>query len=99
MSTEQPRAAARQHLDALTASLKAELDRGRSEYAPLVEQCVHLDKAIAAFHMEAIRFRIFTLGRKLHDPALGASPDLLARYEEIRIALDAAGFHTRSVAM
>jgi hypothetical protein len=97
MSTEQPRALARQHLEALTGRLQALADGGRPEFAPLVEQCGHLDRAISAFHMEAIRFRVFTLGKKLHDPALAAPPDLLERYEAIRAALDAAGFHTRSV--
>ena len=31
-----------------------------------------VDRAISAFHMEAIRFRMYTLGRLLNDPAYAA---------------------------
>ncbi len=57
----------------------------------------HLERAVRAFHMEAIRFRAYTMSRliKLHAAELPADVPVLM--ESITKALDAAGFQTRSV--
>ncbi len=63
----------------------------------LVELGGHLERAIRAFHMEAIRFRSYSMRRliKLNADALPAEvPDAM---EKIVAALEAAGFQTRSV--
>ena len=52
-----------------------------------------LRRAVAAFHMEAIRFRMYSVERLLK-----ASPDaeLQRLFDDLRRELEAAGFHTRS---
>ena len=60
----------------------------------LVEETEALRRAVAAFHMEAIRFRMHAvdrLMRQVGDPA--ECRDLL---EQVRRALEAGGFHTGS---
>jgi len=55
-----------------------------------------LRRAVSAFHLEAIRFRMFNVERALlkgGDIYPAAAKD---RFEELRQALEAAGFHTRS---
>jgi hypothetical protein len=79
-------------LDALLPLLKS-LPPG-PDHEPLVEAAEALRRAVAAFHMEAIRFRMFTVDRLLHK-ATGAS-QCQALFEELRHELEAAGFHTRS---
>jgi len=71
------------------ASLPAEAHRDQ-----LVEEAEALRKAIAAFHMEAIRFRMHAVDRLLR--LGGDQPDARARLEHLRQALEEAGFHTRS---
>lgn len=57
----------------------------------------HLERAVLAFHMEAIRFRAYTMSRliKQHHEALPA--EVARRMEAILLDLEAAGFQTRSV--
>jgi hypothetical protein len=50
----------------------------------VIEEAEALRRAVAAFHMEAIRFRIFAVDR------------LVRLDEELRHELETAGFHTRS---
>jgi len=71
------------------ASLPAEAHRDQ-----LVEEAEALRKAIAAFHMEAIRFRMHAVDRLVR--LGGDQPDARARLEYLRQALEDAGFHTRS---
>jgi hypothetical protein len=54
----------------------------------------YLERAIQAFHLEAIRFRMFSLDRLLKTS--GLPPDVLATFDEVRHELEAAGFATRS---
>jgi hypothetical protein len=60
----------------------------------LTEEAEALRRACAAFHMEAIRFRIYNVDRLIKQS--GDDPTLRRALEEVRQALEAAGFHTRS---
>ena len=62
--------------------------------ASLIELAEHLERAVVAFHMEAIRFRMFSLDRALKSAALPAA--IGEAFDAIRHDLEAAGFHTRS---
>ncbi len=62
----------------------------------LVEEIEALDRAVDAFHMEAIRFRMYTVDRRLRQLPGGAPEALQRTFDEVRAALEAAGFHTRS---
>ena len=58
------------------------------------ELAAHLERAIQAFHQEAIRFRMYSLDRILKQAAL---PDELTKtFDQVRHELEAAGFSTRS---
>ena len=62
----------------------------------LVEETEALVRAVSAFHMEAIRFRMHSIDRLLKQAA-GSFPEPVTRiFAEVRHALEAAGFHTRS---
>ena len=53
-----------------------------------------LRRAVAAFHMEAIRFRMYSVDRLLHRD--DSQPQARQLFEQLRHELEAAGFHTRS---
>jgi hypothetical protein len=91
------RQAAQARIGELLALLQS---RGGEAAAPIVAECEALQRAVAAFHMEGIRFRIFNVDRLLRakggalDPALAA--EAIPIVEDTRRSLEAAGFHTRS---
>jgi len=62
--------------------------------AEIVQTADALRRAVAAFHMEAIRFRMFSVDRLLK----AAGDDVRCRrlFDELRVELENAGFHTRS---
>ena len=62
----------------------------------LLEECEALARAIAAFHMEGIRFRSFNVDRLLHRGGPAVPAGALDLFVEMRKDLEAAGFHTRS---
>ena len=62
----------------------------------LIEECEALSRAIAAFHMEGIRFRMYNVDRLLHKGDNAFPADAAALFAEARRELEAAGFHTRS---
>jgi hypothetical protein len=62
----------------------------------LLEECEALARAIAAFHMEGIRFRSYNVDRLLHRADLALPPSAADAFAEMRKSLEAAGFHTRS---
>jgi hypothetical protein len=64
-----------------------------SASAELVESSEALRRAVAAFHMEAIRFRMYTVDRLLRQ---SGDPKCLEAFDEVRHELETAGFHTRS---
>ena len=69
---------------------------GAERHTALLDECEALARAVAAFHMEGIRFRMFNVDRLIsREP--GTVPEATAGLlEEIRTHLEAAGFHTRS---
>jgi hypothetical protein len=86
----------RRDAQARIAELTALLQRaGDGPAAAIVTECEALSRAIAAFHMEGIRFRIYNVDRLLraHPSAPGGAATLL---EEARHHLESGGFHTRS---
>ena len=64
------------------------------EREDLIEAGDALRRAVAAFHMEAIRFRMFSVDRLLK--VVAESGTTRHQFDEVRDALEAAGFHTRS---
>jgi hypothetical protein len=62
----------------------------------LLRECEALAIAIRAFHMEAIRFRMFNVDRALTRGGFALSDEARAAFAEVRTHLEAAGFHTRS---
>jgi hypothetical protein len=60
----------------------------------LIDEAEALRRAVAAFHLEAIRFRFYSVDRLLR--ALGDEPEARHAFEDLRRELEAAGFHTRS---
>jgi hypothetical protein len=90
--TTDHRESARARIDELVALLQS---TGGTDVSPILAECDALSRAIAAFHMEGIRFRIYNLDRLLR--ARPSPPaEQTAVLEEIRRHLEAAGFHTRS---
>jgi hypothetical protein len=80
------------HLDVLLPLLKAQ---PASEHkARLVEEAEALRRAVASFHMEAIRFRMHSVDRGIK--STGDDGTTRKVFEDLRGALETAGFHTRS---
>jgi hypothetical protein len=63
----------------------------------LAELAGHLERAIRAFHMEAIRFRAYTMSRLIKQHADALPAEVPALMEAITTALENAGFQTKSV--
>jgi hypothetical protein len=62
----------------------------------ILDETDALRRAVAAFHMEAIRFRMHNVDRLLKIGGDAYPPLSRQVFEELRSALEAAGFHTRS---
>jgi len=60
----------------------------------LIGDAEALRRAVDAFHMEAIRFRMYSVDRDLSE--VGNPPEIRAKFDELRQTLETAGFHTRS---
>ena len=79
-------------LDVLIPKIKALPASPAAE--SLKEEAEALRRAVSAFHMEAIRFRIYNVDRSIKQ--IGDEPSLRKALEDVRQALETAGFHTRS---
>jgi hypothetical protein len=93
MSTDH-RTSAKARVESLIAMLKA--DPAKAQLEQVVTECEALARAIAAFHMEGIRFRMFNVDRLLSKGALPLPAGVAALFADVRRDLEAAGFHTRS---
>lgn len=93
MSTDERQAAQRRVTDLLT------LLKGAAQQEPLknlIEETEALGRAIAAFHLEGIRFRIYNVDRMVTHPPVSLPAEAGAMVADVRRHLEAAGFHTRS---
>lgn len=92
--TDDHRQAARGRIAEIIALLQS---TGDAHVAPIVAECEALSRAIGAFHMEGIRFRIYNVDRLLRAPSEPpVPPGVVPLLEDARHHLEAAGFHTRS---
>jgi hypothetical protein len=94
MSTDS-RQAAQRRLSDLIALLRADTSRA-SQLKPLLDEAEALERAIGAFHLEGIRFRIYNVDRLVSHTPVALPPEASAIVEDVRHHLEAAGFHTRS---
>lgn len=62
----------------------------------LLQEAESLDRAIAAFHLEGIRFRFYNLDRLVTHSQVPLPPQAAEILSDVRRHLEAAGFHTRS---
>ena len=93
MSTDD-RQAAQGRVNDLLALLNAA--PAQRELSSLIEETEALGRAIAAFHLEGIRFRIYNVDRLVSHGAVPLPPEAATIVAEVRRHLEAAGFHTRS---
>ena len=93
MTTTDHRLAARDRIHGLIGSLET---APGAPFAPLIEECRALARAIEAFHMEGIRFRMFNVDRWMSRPDVSVPAEARQLFGQARESLEAAGFHTRS---
>jgi hypothetical protein len=93
-SDPEARARAVEQATSLLALLRARPNQG--SVAKPVYEAEQLLTAIQSFHMEAIRFRMYSIDRFLSTPGSGATAEEIAVLQDLHASLEAAGFHTRS---
>jgi hypothetical protein len=93
MSTDH-RSNAQAKVESFLGVLRA--DAHQKQLQPVIEECESLARAIAAFHLEGIRFRMFNVDRLLSRGELPVPANAAGIFSEVRRELEAAGFHTRS---
>ncbi len=93
MSTDH-RSNAQAKVDGFLALLRT--DANIKQLQPIIDECEALSRAIAAFHLEGIRFRMFNVDRLLNRGALPIPSSAAGIFADVRRELEAAGFHTRS---
>jgi hypothetical protein len=93
MTTIDHRLAARDHILGIITALETVPG---SVFAPLLDECRALARAIEAFHMEGIRFRMFNVDRWMSRSDVTMPPAARELFGQARASLEAAGFHTRS---
>lgn len=93
--TTDSRQAAQTRLADLITLLRADSTHA-AQLKPLLDEAESLNRAIAAFHLEGIRFRIYNVDRQVLHPPVPLSPEAATIVADVRRHLEAAGFHTRS---
>jgi len=93
MTTTDHRLAAKDKILGIIAVLEAVPG---TAFAPLIDECRALARAIEAFHMEGIRFRMFNVDRWMSRTDVSIPEQARPLFAQAREALEAAGFHTRS---
>lgn len=91
MSTDH-RSAAQGHVTTLIVLIQERLAAPARD--TVIAECEALNKAIRAFHMEGIRFRMFNVDRLLS--TVEVPTEARTVFAAARRELEAAGFHTRS---
>ena len=94
MSTTDSRAAAQARIRDLITIVEGQ--PAGDARAAMLNECEALARAVAAFHMEGIRFRTFNVDRLLHKGELSLPETAAEAFADVRRHLEAAGFHTRS---
>src|SRR5688572_9063197 len=94
MTTADDRKAAETRIQDIIAIVRQQPDS--DVRSALIEECEALARAVAAFHMEGIRFRSYNVDRLLRRPDLQLPPAAGEAFADMRRSLEAAGFHTRS---
>jgi hypothetical protein len=94
MTTIDHRKAADDHLQSLMTEVQAQPQSTPRDR--FLDECAALAVAIRAFHMEAIRFRMFNVDRLIARDVLTLSDSARRAFADVRGELEAAGFHTRS---
>ena len=94
VTSDDDRARAVQYLQALQQVLKEAPNA--SEITSLGEECESLITAVKAFHMEAIRFRMYNIRRQLESSEQAAPVEgAMELFGNAQDALEAAGFQTK----
>ena len=93
MTTTDSRESARLRIQELVALVKAQ---PAAQQSGLIGECEALERAIAAFHMEGIRFRMYNVDRLIVRAGHTLPDTARTILEDARRELEAAGFHTRS---
>ena len=93
MTTTDERQAAAARIEELVSLLRRQQG---PDTARMIDECEALGRAVSAFHMEGIRFRIYNVDRLLTQHADSLPAEARALLEDARRHLEAAGFHTRS---
>jgi hypothetical protein len=88
------RQTAQRRVDDLLTLLKSTPDQ--EALRNLVSETEALGRAIAAFHLEGIRFRIYNVDRMVTHPPVPLPAEAATIVADVRHHLEAAGFHTRS---
>ena len=94
MSTDDRLAAQRRLNDLLT--IIRGMPAQKEPLARLLEEAEALERAIGAFHLEGIRFRIYNVDRIVQHPPVPLPVQAVEIVADVRKHLEAAGFHTRS---
>ena len=94
MTSIDHRRAAEESLQSLLTEVQAQPPSAARD--GFLEECTALRVAIRAFHMEAIRFRMYNVDRQIARGTLTLSDSARQSFAEVRTQLEAAGFHTRS---
>lgn len=93
-ATMDSRKAAQDRIRSLIALI--EKQPASDDKSALLEECEALARAVAAFHMEGIRFRSYNVDRLLHRGGPAVPEGAAEIFADMRKDLEAAGFHTRS---
>jgi hypothetical protein len=94
MTSIDHRQAAEDSLQSLMTEVQAQPQSAARD--SILEECAALRIAIRAFHMEAIRFRMFNVDRQIARGSVTVSDSARQSFADVRTELEAAGFHTRS---
>jgi hypothetical protein len=93
VTSDDDRGRAVQYLQALQQVLKEAPNA--SEITSLGEECESLITAVKAFHMEAIRFRMYNIRRQLVSSEQVTPAQATELFGNAQDALEAAGFQTK----